>query len=207
MPDSNENGLRWNTKSPSSIYDTFNTNLIIINRSTPDVIVLKHVVVDNFNESPSQPEFSGVDIPGRSSPPQAYTGGSTRTISFNVQLHRDIVSAGSEFLASLEFSKLLNRLKAFNYPNYSPSGVIPPKATIILNQDITCVGYLSTTFDYKRPIDRYGRYMIVDVHFSMHEVLDISKSANQVRSGVLGVLFDAVSSGSLSGIAGELGFR
>lgn len=201
--DSRENGLNWNSKNPSSIYDTFNTNLIIVNRSTPDIIVLKHVVVDNFNETPSQPNFSPVDIPGRSSPPQAYNSGETRTISFNVQLHRDIISSGSEFLASLEFSTLLNRLKALNYPSYSVSGVVPPKATVIMNQDVICVGYVSTTLDYKRPIDRYGRYMVVDVHFTVSEVLDVSKDANQIRFGTLGMLFEAISSGSLS----NLGFR
>lgn len=155
---------------------------------------------ESVSETPSTPNFDTYDIPGRSSPPVSYSGGEQRTLSFTLSLHRDLLDVNSNYMMNADssitagyssekalsdnFAALINQLKALNYPRYSSAGLIPPTVYCKIGNDLRIRGYCSVTFDYKRPIDKYGRFMAVDVTFDFTEVLDVSWSADEIINGM-----------------------
>lgn len=201
-------------------------NLALPKNSPQRIIKFKGLSVENFSDTPSAPLFNGYDVPGRSSPIQAYQGGESRTLSFTLQLHRDMLSIIShvdnnqsnypnsendkdaesrngaiqdgnidviftalkntgktddpELRLSMEFRDLINQFKAMNYPRYSKAGVVPPLIFCEIGTNVRIKGIPNITVDYKRPIDRFGRYMAVDINVSITEVLERSFDATEV---------------------------
>lgn len=175
--------LKWSSKNPGDIFDTMSPTLTIKNLTLGGTIKIKNSTAENISETPSAPLFNGYDIPGRSSPPQAYSGGETRTISFTMKLHRDLMEANSEESASKKFNSLLNNLRALNYPYYSSSGVVPPKVFVKYGRVFKIKGYATVTIELERPYDRWKRPMSAEVSFTISEVLVTSMDAKQVKNG------------------------
>lgn len=141
------------------------------------------ILPEDIAETPSLPVFTPYDIAGRSSPPQSYSGGEARSISFTLSLHRDLFSLSSEKATSDNFNGIINRLRAMNYPVYTAAGVVSPKVFVKIGDFLRIRGIPQVTFNFKRPVS-HQRFMAVDVTFTVTEVLDISWSATEVMEGM-----------------------
>lgn len=93
---------------------------------------------------------------------------------------KGVKKSNKEEQLSIEFRDLINQFKAMNYPRYSKSGVIPPNVFCEIGTSIRIKGIPNITIDYKKPIDRFGRYMSVDINVSITEVVERSFDATEV---------------------------
>ena len=159
------------------------TEILFKNLTTGESLTIKNVMPENFSVGPSTPEYSPVNIIGRSSPVKSYSGGGERTVGFTLSLHRDLFEGGSEKAVSDAYQKALDFFDALNYPKYTGSGVVPPQAYCKIMKTTNIKGYVSVGFTFKKPIDRYGRYICADVQFEFTEILNESWDVSEILDG------------------------
>lgn len=147
------------------------------------VIEFGEVLPNNITETPSHPRSVPYDIEGRSSPPQSYTGGGSRSVSFSLSLHRDLFLQSTEQETADYFDRLIYKIRALNYPVYTDSGVIAPKAFLKIGDAIKISGIPRTDITYKRPVAN-KKPIAIDVTISVVEALEVSWSGDDVVEGV-----------------------
>lgn len=117
------------------------------------------------------------DVLGRTSPLASYNSTGFRTVSFNLQFHREMVfddgayqtvknmSTVNKNKATMhisEIEEILTALKLACYPVYASNGLLSPTIFFRFGQ-FSCKGYLeSVSFEWKPPIID-DKYMLCDV--------------------------------------------
>ena len=118
------------------------------------------------------------DILGRTSPMAAYSSTGFRTVSFDLQLHRELVfdntnynnyvrgksqaTKNSNYSHILEIEEILTALKLACYPLYANNGLVSPTIYFRFGQ-WTCKGFLeSISYNWKPPIID-DKFMLCDV--------------------------------------------
>ena len=95
----------------------------------------------------------------------------------------------AEAEATGRFHVFLNKLKALNYPVYSPNGIIPPRVYLKIGGDsngfggIKLKGYADVSVNYDG-LTKYNSLISATVDFSFTEVVDIAWSASEVANGM-----------------------
>lgn len=95
-------------------------------------------------------------------------------------------NAEGEADATARFHLFMNKIKALNYPVYTPSGIIPPKIYLKIGGDegstmggLRLKGYCTTNINYDG-IVKHNSLISASVDFTFTEVVDIAWSAPEV---------------------------
>lgn len=134
-----------------------------------------YIIVDEYRaELPCYPEeisdgieaqWSDVNIVGRSSPISAYTGTSYRHLSFNFDMHREMMSNDG-------VNNAIRLLRASVFPQYLESGLKPTISIIRLGEFKVRGIVRSVNMTWKKPIiDR--KYQVCSVSISIDQIPDM----------------------------------
>ena len=170
--------------------------------------------LDKFCVLPTMPDtisdvmsstFQSTTALSRSAPVWSYANSGPRTVSFTLDLHRDIMEDINTEVSNLkdnvvDFTDsdyvdiLLNHLQACALPKYSvyktgSKVVEPPQVAIKMGNDIFVRGIIngSITVAYQKPILDNGKYASVKVTFSVTEVDPYDAPTVAMTGGFRGV--------------------
>lgn len=122
---------------------------------------------------------------GRSAPVYTFSSSGPRTVSFNLEFHRDMFEeinefhktefGGSKFATGDDMAEqFIHALQAIAVPKYNLSNkaIEPPLVCIRLGREVFIKGVVTSgiTVTYKKPILSNEKYAIVGVSFSVSEV-------------------------------------
>jgi hypothetical protein len=129
--------------------------------------------------------FQSTTILSRSAPIWSYSDSGPRTVQFNFQLHRDMMSEinsnnstllnGISDLDKDDYTDILiKNLQAMALPSYAITEkmVDPPIVAVRIGNDIFCKGVVNggVSVTYNTPVLSNGKYAVVDVSFTVTEV-------------------------------------
>jgi hypothetical protein len=130
--------------------------------------------------------FSPIDILGRSSPLQGYSGGSSRVVSFSLKLHEDLymfnTSTNEPYgTPNLYLNNLVAYLKSLVFPQYTTT-IVPPEVIIVIGRTIGIRGVpKSVDVSWSGPINLDTMtYKECTVSFSMEEITDKPYNASDI---------------------------
>lgn len=98
-----------------------------------------------------------------------------------------------EFDATYRFHQFINQLKALNYPEYTSTGIVPPKVFLRVGDGMTestrlgslqLKGFCTTEFKYTGEV-KFNSLVAAEVQFTFTEVVDQSWSAQEVQGGMM----------------------
>lgn len=124
--------------------------------------------------------FSSTNILGRSAPIYTYSTSGPRTVSFNLEVHRDMLNdvnltnmtfLGKKIDPEETINELINTLEASVLPKYvdATKAVNPPIVSVRLGKDIYIKGVCTNcTHTFKGPI-RQEHYLQCDLSLSIME--------------------------------------
>lgn len=170
--------------------------------------------LDKFCILPSTPDtitdsmtstYRDVNALSRSAPVQSYIQSGPRTITFNINLHRDIMEDLNTDVSNLKdnvvdfadkdyIDVLINYLQARALPKYNvykvgSKVVDPPQVAIKMGNDIFIRGVVSgsVSVTYKKPILDNGKYAAVDVTIPVTEIDPYDAPTVVMKGGFRGV--------------------
>ena len=89
----------------------------------------------------------------------------------------------AEIEASARFQTFINKIKALNYPVYSPSGVVAPQVYLKIGETLRLKGYCETSITWQN-ISKFNNLISANVTFNFTEVVDQAWSATEVITGM-----------------------
>lgn len=121
--------------------------------------------------------WSNAQIVGRSSPIAAYVGTNFRSVSFTLDLHR-------ELLPGYQIDNIIKLLDKSVYPRYTSQGLIPP-ITIFRFGGFYAKGFVeSVGRNWKKPINRVYNYTYTPISISMNCFPESVIDANELGSAM-----------------------
>ena len=121
--------------------------------------------------------YQETQIIARSAPLQSWISSGPRTLSFSIEVHRDLDYDGltqeqiNNGITLGDINKLIDEYQALTLPNYSsPMLVIPPKITIRIGTKLRITGIPDISYVNKLPVDKEGVYQAGVFTFSVKEI-------------------------------------
>ena len=160
----------------------FVTNYIYLYHTDKFIIIPEYPdnITDNMGST-----FNQTTALSRSAPVFTYSNSGPRTVTFNLELHRDMVNdlnitAGNTNLKSNIVSQtddyvdtLIKELQSIALPRYNVnnSAVVPPRVAVRFGNELFISGVVNTTVQctYSKPILSNGKYAKVTISFSVSE--------------------------------------
>lgn len=130
--------------------------------------------------------YDSQSILGRSSPVKSYESTGEKSITIKVTLAAGTGVYGSSDGSMDPIDKIerdIRFVRSLLYPDYSKSFVLPPSTVVLIlgnNERIRGVVTAVDT-DYQRPFDSKGRYMVVELSFTVVEILPYPEDYSDVR--------------------------
>ena len=160
----------------------FITNYIYLYHTDKFIIIPEYPesITDNMGSS-----FNQTTALSRSAPVFTYANSGPRTVTFNLELHRDMVNdlnitAGNTNLKSNVVSQtddyvdiLIKELQSIALPRYNVNNraVIPPRVAVRFGNELFISGVVTSTITctYGKPILSNGKYAKVSIGFTISE--------------------------------------
>ena len=160
----------------------FVTNYIYLYHTDKFIIIPEYPdnITDNMGST-----FNQTTALSRSAPVFTYSNSGPRTVTFNLELHRDMVNdlnitAGNTNLKSNVVSQtddyvdtLIKELQSIALPRYNVNNraVIPPRVAVRFGNELFISGVVNTTVQctYSKPILSNGKYAKVTISFAVSE--------------------------------------
>lgn len=160
----------------------FATNYIYLYHTDKFIIIPEYPesVTDNMTST-----FNIINALSRSAPMFTYEHSGPRTITFNLDLHRDMVNdlnikAGNVNLKSNVVDQtddyvdvLIKELQSIALPRYNSqnSMVVPPRVAVRIGEEIFITGVVNSTISvaYSKPILNNGKYAKATIQFTVYE--------------------------------------
>lgn len=150
-----------------------------------DKYIILPVYPDNVRDSLGS-QFNMTNILARTAPIFSYSNSGPRTVTFQLPLHRDLMSevnkSNSKFLDAEELTDdyvdtLIRYLQAMALPTYGANAknskmVNPPQVSVRLGNSVFIKGVITSQVDVARsgPISRDKKYQEVTISFTVAEV-------------------------------------
>jgi len=159
---------------------TVNQHKVILTNMTfspPQSMTFYGILPDEIQES-HDANFTPMEIMSRSGQLFAYSGGSSRTTSINIEVHEDYLADYNGGYADIrEFAA---QFKALTYPEYMGPRVIPPMILLRVGDFIQFKGVCTNAqVTWKKPM-RNGRYILADFSISLTETNVNSFAASEI---------------------------
>ena len=160
----------------------FVTNYIYLYHTDKFIIIPEYpeTITDNMTST-----FTPTQALSRSAPVFTYANSGPRTVTFNLELHRDMVNdlnitAGNTNLKSNVVSQtddyvdiLIKELQSIALPRYNVNNraVIPPRVAVRFGNELFISGVVNSTISctYSKPILSNGKYAKVSISFTVSE--------------------------------------
>ena len=160
----------------------FVTNYIYLYHTDKVIIIPEYpeTITDNMTST-----FTPTQALSRSAPVFTYANSGPRTVTFNLELHRDMVNdlnitAGNTNLKSNVVSQtddyvdiLIKELQSIALPRYNVNNraVIPPRVAVRFGNELFISGVVNSTISctYNKPILSNGKYAKVSISFTVSE--------------------------------------
>lgn len=160
----------------------FVTNYIYLYHTDKFIIIPEYPdnITDNMGST-----FNQTTALSRSAPIFTYSNSGPRTVTFNLELHRDMVNdlnitAGNTNLKSNVISQtddyvdtLIKELQSIALPRYNVNNraVIPPRVAVRFGNELFISGVVTSTIScvYNKPILSNGKYAKVSIGFTVSE--------------------------------------
>ena len=160
----------------------FVTNYIYLYHTDKFIIIPEYpeTITDNMTST-----FTPTQALSRSAPVFTYEYSGPRTVTFNLELHRDMVNdlnitAGNTNLKSNVVSQtddyvdtLIKELQSIALPRYNVNNraVIPPRVAVRFGNELFISGVVTSTIScvYNKPILSNGKYAKVSIGFTVSE--------------------------------------
>ena len=160
----------------------FVTNYIYLYHTDKFIIIPEYpeTITDNMTST-----FTPTQALSRSAPVFTYEYSGPRTVTFNLELHRDMVNdlnitAGNTNLKSNVVSQtddyvdtLIKELQSIALPRYNVNNraVIPPRVAVRFGNELFISGVVNSTISctYSKPILSNGKYAKVSIGFTVYE--------------------------------------
>ena len=160
----------------------FITNYIYLYHTDKFIIIPEYpeTITDNMTST-----FTPTQALSRSAPVFTYEYSGPRTVTFNLELHRDMVNdlnitAGNTNLKSNVVSQtddyvdtLIKELQSIALPRYNVNNraVIPPRVAVRFGNELFISGVVNSTISctYSKPILSNGKYAKVSISFTVSE--------------------------------------
>ena len=160
----------------------FVTNYIYLYHTDKFIIIPEYPdnITDNMGST-----FNQTTALSRSAPVFTYANSGPRTVTFNLELHRDMVNdlnitAGNTNLKSNVVSQtddyvdtLIKELQSIALPRYNVnnSAVVPPRVAVRFGNELFISGVVNSTISctYSKPILSNGKYAKVSISFTVYE--------------------------------------
>ena len=160
----------------------FVTNYIYLYHTDKFIIIPEYpeTITDNMTST-----FTPTQALSRSAPVFTYEYSGPRTVTFNLELHRDMVNdlnitAGNTDLKSNVVSQtddyvdtLIKELQSIALPRYNVNNraVIPPRVAVRFGNELFISGVVNSTISctYSKPILSNGKYAKVSIGFTISE--------------------------------------
>lgn len=160
----------------------FVTNYIYLYHTDKFIIIPEYPesITDNMGST-----FNQTTALSRSAPVFTYANSGPRSVTFNLELHRDMVNdlnitAGNTNLKSNVISQtddyvdtLIKELQSIALPRYNVNNraVIPPRVAVRFDNELFISGVVTSTIScvYNKPILSNGKYAKVSIGFTVSE--------------------------------------
>ena len=160
----------------------FVTNYIYLYHTDKFIIIPEYpeTITDNMTST-----FTPTQALSRSAPVFTYANSGPRSVTFNLELHRDMVNdlnitAGNTNLKSNVISQtddyvdtLIKELQSIALPRYNVNNraVIPPRVAVRFGNELFISGVVTSTIScvYNKPILSNGKYAKVSIGFTVSE--------------------------------------
>ena len=160
----------------------FVTNYIYLYHTDKFIIIPEYPesITDNMGSS-----FNQTTALSRSAPVFTYANSGPRSVTFSLELHRDMVNdlnitAGNTNLKSNVVSQtddyvdiLIKELQSIALPRYNVNNraVIPPRVAVRFGNELFISGVVTSTITctYGKPILSNGKYAKVSISFTVYE--------------------------------------
>ena len=160
----------------------FVTNYIYLYHTDKFIIIPEYpeTITDNMTST-----FNQTTALSRSAPVFTYANSGPRSVTFSLELHRDMVNdlnitAGNTNLKSNVVSQtddyvdtLIKELQSIALPRYNVnnSAVVPPRVAVRFGNELFISGVVNTTVQctYSKPILSNGKYAKVSIGFTISE--------------------------------------
>lgn len=160
----------------------FVTNYIYLYHTDKFIIIPEYPdnITDNMGST-----FNQTTALSRSAPVFTYANSGPRSVTFNLELHRDMVNdlnitAGNTNLKSNVVSQtddyvdtLIKELQSIALPRYNVNNraVIPPRVAVRFGNELFISGVVTSTIScvYNKPILSNGKYAKVSIGFTVSE--------------------------------------
>ena len=160
----------------------FVTNYIYLYHTDKFIIIPEYPesITDNMGST-----FNQTNALSRSAPVFTYANSGPRSVTFNLELHRDMVNdlnitAGNTNLKSNVISQtddyvdtLIKELQSIALPRYNVNNraVIPPRVAVRFGNELFISGVVTSTIScvYNKPILSNGKYAKVSIGFTVSE--------------------------------------
>ena len=159
---------------------TVNAHKVILTNLTfdpPESISFYGVLPDSIQEA-HQANFQPMDIQSRSGPLFAYSGGSARNITIDIDVHEDYLAEYNGGKADIrEYAALF---KALTYPEYKGTKVEPPSVLLRVGSFIRIKGICSSSsVTWEKPM-RNGRYIVAKFSVTIEEANQLAFAASEI---------------------------
>lgn len=126
--------------------------------------------------------WSTTSIPGRAADYYTYTGTGNRSISFNLRLHYDLLTAwGSTADKKYYMTQILNFLKACVYPHYTASNINVPVCILKLSDSFKLRGvFTSVNITHQLPMRLVTKHFKPDSKLNLYTYYDVTCSFVEV---------------------------
>ena len=160
----------------------FVTNYIYLYHTDKFIIIPEYpeTITDNMGSS-----FNQTTALSRSAPVFTYANSGPRSVTFSLELHRDMVNdlnitAGNTNLKSNVVSQtddyvdiLIKELQSIALPRYNVNNraVIPPRVAVRFGNELFISGVVNSAIQctYSKPILSNGKYAKVSISFTVYE--------------------------------------
>lgn len=160
---------------------------------------------ESYSETMSAPNFEMIDISGRSSPIAYYTGGGSRTVTFSMLFHRDMVEPWSAAIryaghpAGIEVGNRIDGINTTTGLNLTDAFLNPDANNSLSHEDLNRL--------VAQYIENWNKYYADVKHYNFYNIYD--KDGNKRDMMVNSITYDEgfVGSGSELTEAGNMWWR
>ena len=146
-----------------------------------------------------QSNFSENNTLGRSAPVYTYSNSGPRTVTFNMEFHRDMIDEANASNSSITLNdnedysdKFISALQAIAVPKYNLTNKViePPLVAIRLGRQIFIKGVVTSgiSVSYKKPILVNEKYAVISIGFTVSEVDPYDASAVYTNGSFRGLV-------------------
>lgn len=142
--------------------------------NTSEVTTIKLPVIPQAINYSYSPIFDKVQTLGRPSPMYQYSGGTGASYSFNITVHESMVPDLEEFV---------NNIKSLSHPSIDENYNFTSFPTVLMNiGEIYSYVLVTTDIAWKLPINKKGKYTLVDISFDIKELEELPLIETSVGS-------------------------